>query len=228
MSLLINDDLIWISVPKCASVSIERALINSELDIKLQSEYKYMFERKGMHSHIKKSQLFNEFGIHPTVCITRNWLDRWLSALEFVWQHMTTDKHAPIIPWEEIDNKFIIKTFDTKFKNELNNADLWESIFKKLLKYPDVEINTEYITTILCVFMSQNHWKENQPCTYEFDIKELDKFEEFIQKRYGVSFKIPHLNSTPKIKNKIEINDELKNHLWNVFEKPFEKRNSLI
>jgi hypothetical protein len=64
--------------------------------------------------------------------------------------------------------------------------------------------------------------------TYEFDIKELHKFEEFIQKRYGVSFKLKHLNSTPKVKNKIVINDELKNHLWNVFEKPFERTNKLL
>jgi hypothetical protein len=84
------------------------------------------------------------------------------------------------------------------------------------------------LAQVLCVLQSENHWKENQPSTYEFDIKEIHKFEEFIEKRYGVSFKIPHLNSTPKIKNKIEINDELKNYLWNVFEKPFEKRNSLI
>ena len=76
--------------------------------------------------------------------------------------------------------------------------------------------------------MSQKHWKENQPCTYEFNIKELYKFEEFIQKRYRISFNLEHLNSTLKIKNKIKINDELKNHLWNVFEKPFERTNKLL
>jgi hypothetical protein len=228
MSLLINDDLIWISVPKCASYSIENALITSDLDIKMYSEYKYSLQKLNKHGHFTKSVLFNEFGIHPTISITRDWLDRWLSALEFVWQYTANNEHTVIIPWEEMDNKFIINTFDTKFENELNSVDLWESIFKKLLKYPDIEINTEYIPAILCVFMSQNYWKENQPCTYEFNIKELHKFEEFIEKRYGVSFKIPHLNSTPKIKNKIEINNELKNHLWNIFEKPFEKRYSLI
>ena len=35
MGLLINNELIWISVPRCASVSIESALLNSNLnDIK--------------------------------------------------------------------------------------------------------------------------------------------------------------------------------------------------
>jgi hypothetical protein len=227
MSLLINDDLIWISVPKCASISIERALINSELDIKLQSEYKYVFERKGMHGHITKSALINEFGIHPTVCITRNWLDRWLSGIEFIWQNLIKENQTTIIDWEDVDNNFIYNTFNSDFFKILHytHYNEWYLGLNKLLK---TNTDTMELAQVLCVLQSENHWKENQPSTYEFDIKEIHKFEEFIEKRYGVSFKIPHLNSTPKIKNKIEINDELKNYLWNVFEKPFEKRNSLI
>jgi hypothetical protein len=227
MSLLINDGLIWISVPKCASISIERALINADLDIKLYSEYKYAFERNGMHSHIKTYELFNEFGIHPTVCITRDWFDKWLSGLEFIWSRILNANLIPIVDWSEIDNQFIYKTFDIEFSNKLHYTDQYDVLFRKLINNPIVEINKN-APSILSVLLSQNYWKENQSCTYEFDIKEIHKFEEFIQKRYGVPFNIPHLNSTPKLKNKIEINDELKNYLWNVFEKPFEKRNSLI
>ena len=46
MSLLINNDLIWISVPKCASVSIETALIDSEIDIRLLPDHRYNYEKK--------------------------------------------------------------------------------------------------------------------------------------------------------------------------------------
>jgi hypothetical protein len=226
MSLLINDDLIWISVPKCASISIERALLNADLDIKIFSEYKYNLQKLNKHEHYQRHFLFNEFGVKPTVCITRNWLDRWLSGLEFIWQQFIRYNALPIIQWEEIDNNFIYNTFDTNFGNVIYNSNNWKDIFSPIVKNFD-ETKSDAIS-VLCTLQSQNHWKENQPCTYEFDIKEIHKFEEFIQKRYGVSFKIPHLNSTPKIKNKIEINDELKNHLWNIFEKPFEKRNSLI
>jgi hypothetical protein len=134
--------------------------------------------------------------------------------------------HSPKIQWEEIDNNFIYNTFDNDFGKTMYYNTNWDDSFNKLNSTFDESKPT--ITPILCVFMSQNHWKENQPCTYEFDIKELHKFEEFIQKRYGVSFKLKHLNSTPKVKNKIVVNDELKNHLWNVFEKPFERTNKLL
>jgi hypothetical protein len=228
MSLLINDDLIWISVPKCASLSIEHALIDSELDIKLFLEYKYNLQKLNRHMHFERHLLFNEFGIRPTLCITRNWFDRWISALEFIWRRILNTNLTPIVQWDEIDNNFIYKTFDTDFYKKLHYSNFqYDELFKKLNTTPE-DINNSIASPVLSVLLSQNYWKENQPCTYEFDIKELHKFEEFIQKRYGVSFNLEHLNSTPKIKNKIEINDELKNHLWNVFEKPFEKRNSLI
>jgi hypothetical protein len=227
MSVLINNNLIWISVPKCASLSIERALIKSDLDIKMYSEYKYTVQKLNKHGHITKSTLINEFGIYPTICITRNWLDRWLSGIEFIWQNLTKENQTMIIDWEDVDNNFIYNTFNYEFSKILHytHNNEWYLGLNKLLK---TNTDTMELAQVLCVLQSQNHWKENQPCTYEFDIKELHKFEEFIQNRYDVSFKIPHLNSTPKIKNKIEINNELKNHIWNVFEKPFEKRNSLI
>jgi hypothetical protein len=227
MSLLINNDLIWVSVPKCASISIERALLNSDLDIKMYSEYKYNLEKLNKHLHFTKSVLFNEFGTHPTVCITRDWFDKWLSALEFIWTRILKANLTPIIDWNEIDNQFIYKTFDINFSKKLHYTDQYDELFRKLIIDSDI-INNPITSAVVVALLSQNYWKGNQPCTYEFDIKELHKFEEFIQKRYGVSFNLEHLNSTPKIKNKIEINDELKNHLWNVFEKPFEKRNSLI
>jgi len=226
MSLLINDDLIWVSVPKCASLSIENTLLKSNLDIKFFSEYKYSYKELNKHGHVRRDVLFNEFGIYPTVCVTRDWFDRWLSGLEFIWQQLIRYKASPIIEWEEIDNNFIYNTFDTNFGNAMYNSNDWNGILNSVIKNLD-ETKSDALS-VLCVFQSQNYWKENKPCTYEFNIKELHKFEEFIQKRYNISFEIPHLNSTQKIKNKIEINDELKNHLWNVFEKPFENRYSLI
>jgi hypothetical protein len=230
MSLLINDDLIWISVPRCASLSIERTLINSELDIKYYYGYRYLHHIESQHHHYKKYYLFNQFGVKETICVNRDWIDRWLSALEHLWVTLNKFKLTPLIEWEEIDNEFIINTFNSEFGKVLTHTNEWDDNLLKLLKNSKNIINDEShnLSSYLCILLSQNHWKENQPCTYEFNIKEIYKFEKFIQKRYGVSFNLEHLNSMPKIKNKIEINDELKTHLWNVFEKPFEKRNLLI
>jgi len=99
MSLLINNDLIWVSIPKCASMSIERALLDSDLNITPHSSITHIVEESKLHSHIKKSELFKDFGIRPTVGISRDWMDSWLSALEFIWQRLLLNQYSPIIQW---------------------------------------------------------------------------------------------------------------------------------
>ncbi len=71
-------------------------------------------------------------------------------------------------------------------------------------------------------------WKENQKCTYEFDITEIHKFIDFIYDRFGVKLDITKTNDTKKIKNKIEVNDELKTFLWDTFESRFVKNGNLV
>ena len=76
--------------------------------------------------------------------------------------------------------------------------------------------------------MSERFWKSNQKCTYEFDIKEVDKFTNFIENRFGEKLIIENNNVSTKRPNKIILNEELKSFVWEKFEKPFEKRNQLI
>ena len=59
MSMLIKNDLIWVAIPKCASMSIEDALLNSKLDIKRHS---YAIKSEPLHTHISVRKLKEEFG----------------------------------------------------------------------------------------------------------------------------------------------------------------------
>ena len=105
MALLINNDLIWISVPRCASTTIEYDLLNSELEIKKAS---LLLENEDKHFHIRKSHLYNEFGIKETICITRNWFDRWMSALQYFFDGTQYNHNLEtIIEYKDIDNNFI-------------------------------------------------------------------------------------------------------------------------
>ena len=82
---------------------------------------------------------------------------------------------------------------------------------------------------------SQQFWKNNEKCTYEFSINELYKVEEFFYEKYKENVNIPHIDPNYKFrnddenkKNKIIIDNELKNWYWELFEKRFEKNNKLI
>jgi len=239
MSLCINNDLIWLSIPKCASTSIEEAFLNSTLDCKYPHNYKKRYYDKGFHLHLEVEKLYNFFGIKETICINRDWFDRWVSALEFMWKGMEESKLEPIIKWEDIDNNWLYTNFTKEYVDKIH------FINRNVNKYIDVEMAklkyeyTFYFTKIKdhpfkdhyfypAVLLSQNTWKKNNKCTYEFDFKELYKFENFITNRYGMEFKLEKLNASNKLSNKIVKDNTLKNWVWENFEKRFERRNELI
>ena len=233
MGFLINNDLIWISIPKCASTSIQDALENSTLDIKKHNDY-FLLPKK--HLHIPLYNLNEEFGIKETICIKRDWFGRWLSALETLWLAIKHRGQTPIIEWEEIDNEFLYKTFDSEFINNLHNSQDREWCNFRIMKnYKSLPNDT--IVGLTNLLKSQNYWKNNEKCTYEFDITEMDKFTDFIKNRYGVDIELSNINprdklrevtNSKKTKNKIIVNDEFKQWVWDSFEKQYQKGATLI
>jgi hypothetical protein len=155
----------------------------------------------------------------------------------FYWLN-TTKIYTPIISWENIDNDFIYKTFDTNFVNAIykTDSDNWDVAFLRLIKETKLndriyDLNgniTPDVVGILSVLISQNFYKENKPADYEFDISEIHKFSDFIYNRFGERLNIEKLNESKKIPNKIIVDDGLKQWIWDKFEKPFQKRNTLI
>jgi hypothetical protein len=235
MSYLINDELIWICTPKCASVSIELALKNSNLKIE-------PFVDSEKHSHIPVIESLNRFGKKETICITRNWFSKWLSALNQIWKQSNLNpiEYRPTVEWKDVDNNFIYETFNDEFINDLHNLNKENIIncYGKLLKkdlssflLDDRELfemgDMSDMGAILTL-ISNRVWSDGQKCTYEFDINEIDKFTNFIEDRFGERLIIGTYNKSSDTSSKIIINDELKQWVWDKFEKRFEKRNQLI
>jgi len=241
MSLLINNDLIWISVPKCASISIETALLNSNLNITKFSEYeeKIAMSLKNSkelnppqyHGHVRKTDLFNDFGRKETIRIKRDWFTRWVSALQHIFE--VTDSwgnYTLIRKWENVDNEFIYNFFDDEYIELLyiNESDSFDECFLKFIKENKTDENVNPPAGIVCSFLSENYWIENEPCTYEFNINEMHLFEEFFKDRYNEKIEIKKLNETSKIKSKIVFDDRLKQWVWDKFEARFSKKNNLL
>jgi len=228
MSLCINNDLIWIAIPKCASKSIEKAFINSDLDINHYIYGNIKNDREYLHMHADVEELYNNFGIKETISVKRNFFERWLSGFEYFLTKCEELEIKTKIRWEEIDNDFIYKEFSKEYINYINTGidfTLRDRINSKFVE------NSYLKKTNFCIgnmLLSQNYWIKTEKCTYEFDINELNKFEEFIKKRYNKNIHIEHLNKSKNKETKIIKNDELKNWVYDNFEKPFIKRSRLI
>jgi hypothetical protein len=108
----------------------------------------------------------------------------------------------------------------TLIREKIHNLDI------KFLKDKNSNWNTE--DALYGIFYSQSYWLNCKKCTYEFDITEIEKFEKFISDRYLIDFKIPTLNTTIKYPNKIIPNEELKNWVFENFEKRYTNNVKII
>jgi hypothetical protein len=232
MGLLINNDLIWISIPKCASSSIESALLNSNLDIKKHYLHKINPES---HLHLELNVLYKDFGKKETICINRDPLERWISSLETIWEVFKYKNQSIKVDFNNIDNEFLYKTFNIHFLNNLHSGQIEMCNFSFINNYKLQKENDSILIAICKLLLSQNYWKKNIKCTYEFEINKLDELKQFFKQKYNEEIIIPHINPNEviynrkeKTKNKIIVDDKLKNWYDKSFEKPFEKRNCLI
>jgi hypothetical protein len=211
-------------------MSIEKALFASDLKIKKYKNVKP--ENLNKHIHIPLNFLKKEFGNKESVCITRDWFEKWLSSLNHFWDVIEKTPVKPILNWEEIDNDFIYKIFSNDFVNDLYtfDDDLRVKCFSKIiLNKEDLNTYKDYINpNWIGALLSNNHFKSNEKCTYEFDIKEIDKFALLIEEKFGEKIVIEKTNKSSKRPSKIIVNDELRSFVWEKFEKRFEKRNQLI
>jgi len=226
MGLLINDELIWISIPRSASHSIESALINSDLNIKKHSSYNKM-----VHPHVQVQLLFEEFGIKDTICIKRNWFEKWMSALRYVIMRIEHNGvYTTKIKWENYTNDYIYKTFDTEFINNIHSIDderMKESLFK-LINETELSDTDENHSVFRCLttLLSANFFKTNNTCTYEFEMNELNLFNQLIENRFGVKLKIEKINESFDRKSKIVADNDFKKWVWDNFELNYIKNNT--
>lgn len=236
MSVCINNDLIWISIPRCASHSIERALLESNLNLKFYKDYTPS-TLNGEHTHITLNKLYSFYGIKETICVKRDWFERWISGLKHMWFTLTFNGLTPLVSWDELDNDFIFKNITIEYCNLLHsvvdsdfqeNTEAINFLNFKFSKTSPLEVKLNSQILIPNVLLSQNYWLNNNHCTYEFDINEIDKFKNFIYNRYGIYLKIEHLNHSSQPKNKIIMNEELRNWVWENFEDRFTKSKNLI
>jgi hypothetical protein len=230
MSYLINNNLIWIITPKCASYSIENSLLSSNLKLKRYNE----LLPKNKHIHVSLDRSLKYFGNKESICITRDWFEKWISSINHIWDLIEYESSfEPICKWEDLNNEIIYNILDKNFIDNLHLATLEDTLkcffnFLKPNQEKLVESSKSPILQIATTLISEKYWKSNRNCTYEFDIKDLDKFVNFIENRFGEKLVMEKINQSTKRPNKIIINDELKSFVWNNFEKRFEKRNQLI
>lgn len=228
MSVLVENDLLWLANPKCAAKSIYQGLIDSDLQITHSIEFTKIAEKNRWNGtfnmiHLRLDYLKSEFGNKKSFCVTRDYFDRFLSALSYIYDDIMFYNLTPIIPYNEIDNDFLYNFITDDLIYELENSMFMEVERRFITANPKI---TECLLPIPCLF-SNGYMKSGFKVEYEFDISEINKLEMFLSERYNKIVSFPKMNESIKKESNIVKNDKLREFIWNKFEKKYHKK-SLI
>jgi hypothetical protein len=258
--ILIENELIFLAVPKNASMSVhyafEESTINFEpafpykamLDMILKNEPNYFSlnnHKIKIHPHYTTAEIYSNINKKlPTIFIKREYSDRFLSALNYIFNIRIPLVYPQLIPvLHNIDNEWIyknvthnvienIKIFNpTDMNFHINEIDSPEDCVhrviihslnkltrnKVILKKNLSPYNDPFPKNKLINFKildSQEIYKSGYIPKYIFDISELDRLEKMMMDRYGKILEIKKENVTIKSSLKTNFVNDSKLKDW--------------
>ena len=244
----LEKNLILLNIPRCASYTTEHAIVKSDLsyqyiisnDLNITKDlhatvtignstptskedfYDTLSTRVLIpHLHPRLNDMYKNFGVHESVGITRDYFDKFLSALRYFYDFAITSNIPLIRTAEEVTAEFLIEAFNIEFFNISENREEDTSLAVRRLIEPEaIEFATPFNFPV--VFNSTKWWTSGQKLTYEFDIKEIDKFKDFIENRYSKEITIVDKNRDTHVDfPNLVIDNKLRDHIWNTVEKKY-------
>ena len=221
--MLINNDFVFLPIPKNASTSIVYSVMqwgievdfgNEEMNTKMLQQINS--NQSFYHYHITYNYIKNVFPNKKIVGIRRPSADRFISSLKHM---ILMCRHTNIelkFDFEKLNESEIIEIF-TKIINQLHIEKIPIMTKHKFKGYSDnvYKIIKENITEnylnfdigLLSNFYSQYAWRLNE-CDIILDISELNKFTDII-KKIKPNFNLIKMNDTGNIRLNIEKSDKI-------------------
>lgn len=219
--IILDNRLIYVATPKTATHSVRKALIESGIPYK---EYNPR-ATEDLHYHVPLSKMIEKWGVRESFCIEREWFERWLSGLNYIFtSYLKNSELKCLFTPQDISNDYIYSTFTDKFINDIYSSyeDVYRKCQEKFISNPE-KLRLPSRIQVLC---PSTYWKSGKKCTYEFGMNQISDLESFIYDKFGVNVSIPKLNITEqsiKFPNLI-VNEELKRFAFDKFEKKFAKK----
>lgn len=261
--ILIENEIVFVSIPKCASIAIHSALERTNLKIEptftiaengempgglkfpkaiIAADY---FSKIKMHSHISIAEIYSFLNYKvDTITIKRDFCKRFLSCFHYLVGWWIPSVYNLYYTPNTISNDFIYKYFTDEVVNIIiqsaytrNRIPEFDKKIKNLLVKPIISdysrnynkyklidnLLTDNTYINFTLIASQESWKSGYKPTYEFDINELYKLENFLLERYNQTIDIKKENQTNYKNPGINIieDQKLRDWVWNKFEKQY-------
>lgn len=249
--MLVNNDFLYVSLPRCASFSFHQSCIIQKIKVKTINDVKYDINKNLNlsdidsllynlnHTHESVTALKEHFGYNfQIISVRRNRHDRFISF----WKHILYI----------IKNQYSIKLYNRLKKintDELlfytTNSVSKSSMVKELViefyrlhikEYKPIfseDLNSVisnleiYLTNMFMILFSPiSIWHRHDPSIIWFDFDKLYELENWVSNKLNLEFKLSKINSNMDVECNIHVDDYFKkkyNSIYDVYDLPKSK-----
>ena len=234
--MLVDNKFLFLKIPRTATVAFERSCFSAGLSIKYPAD-NVLAQRqadKGIepyrHAHHPVSKLREYFGNdYPIVAITRDPLERFLSAWKYTIKHIAETNPEISKALEKVTSKQFINAWHSEigYIDNLKDIEKASNFFRRVLK-GGVPYSKNIFMIFTTVITGATRWHENDPNILYFDMKDLKSLEEYTREVTGKPFELISTNDTESIYTDLKIDEELKDFYFKLIEPLYKTQNTLI
>jgi hypothetical protein len=220
--MLIENNFLFISLPRCASTSFYISCLRSELDVKhgeqkiidkhnanidLKLDNEYLADIM-LHLHEGILNLKRHFGDqYEIIAIRRNRHERFIS----VWKHLIDmihfehgEKYSTILQKLNVNDILFYKDTDIFTTEALRNT---VSEFIKKIGM-DEKYDTYLGNMFEIIFRPTSYWHNNDPNITWFEFGKFDELEKWVSNKIGKPFKMEKSNGSQHFECNLKLDDE--------------------
>ena len=220
--MLINNDFVFLPIPKNASTSIVYSVMKWGIDVDFGSSHlnkimlnEFVSNNEFLHPHYSIDFFKDKFPNKKIIGIKRNSTDRFISALKYMIIRCKVENVNLKYDFENLFEDDVIQIFTNIFTELNEHNDIpqnLENIIKKYLSNDYLKFNKMYLLN----FTSQYFWGLND-CDIIIDIENLNEFESHI-KKFKSAFNLIKSNRSDTVNLKIKKTEKLNIFVNNVID----------
>ena len=202
--MLVDNKFIFISIPRCATVSFERTCINNRLELDFNPHILATKQLKNSgiakyHSHTKYSTYKELYGDrYPIITINRNPIDRFISGWKYVLLEVQKIDKTLYNRLTNLSNEEFIFYFLKYFENLKITDTNVQQFFNVFV--PGFKLNRNLLVKFKTILVDNSHWTENADEIIYFNFEnELPNLEQWVSEKCNIDFKLLHVNDTKKV-----------------------------
>ena len=235
--MLIENKIIFIGVPKCASYSFRTSCFMNNLKAEYVNESVNNSMRLGVslnyHHHDPIEPLENKFGTdYPYIAIKRDPVKRFISGWGYFIQKIVDLFPEKTDYFLSLDNDYVISFL----KNNVNNCDLLMNkntiakVFDNFLLDHNITMEKDWewrkASMRLNTMTSQFAYHKNRPFIKFFDITNMGELETYMSETFDIDFKMVRENEA-KVVTALKVDEKLHDFVYTHIEPNLTKK-SLI